>query len=308
MTANGWGSTGEAQALLAGMGPDNTSAKRSQPYDPAFLSEDERHRLRAALGDGFGYGHRSQNLESLALPAKVESGLLTHRAYYYKDRSTEYFGDLDEDEFWEESDGDSPPGLFEQCPIGFHLPTIRKYFQEQKDAYLDFVKGDDEFDRLDDLTAEQKANWEESIYRRVLYDTYSKAWYEFHINQYLYFLDEGVVMLGRHAAQDNKIGLSTMLIIDFSATLGRLIEQYYWKFFLEKAAMRGVKISESARSGGLVLASQRKREHAVWQNAARLVWQERPTSSKMTVAKIVKKRLKIGRSAKHISRVLKPPK
>jgi hypothetical protein len=290
------------------MALDKTSVKRPQTYDPAVLSEDERERLLAALGDGFGYSHRSQHLESLALPTEVEPGLLRHRAYYYKDSRNEYFGDADEDEFWEESDGDSPPGLFEQCPIGFHLPAIRKYFQEQKDAYLAFAKGEDDLDRLDDLTAERKASWEESIYRRVLHETYSKAWYEFHINEHLYFLDESINMLRRNAEQDNKLGLDLMLITNFSATLGRLIEQYYWKFLLEKAAMRGVKISESARSGGLLLASKRKREHAAWQSAARLVWQERPTSSKMTVAQIVKKRLKIGRSVKHISRVLQRPK
>jgi len=94
------------------------------------------------------------------------------------------------------------------------------------------------------------------------------------------------------------------MITKFLGTLGRLIEQYYWKFLLEKAAIRGVTISESARSGGLRLASIRKAEHATWQAAARLVWQERPTSSRITVASIVKKRLKIDRSAKHISRVL----
>jgi hypothetical protein len=290
------------------MASDPTSATRPQSYNPAVLSQDERERFLAALGDGFGYSHRSQHLESLALPAEVEPGLLKHRAWYYKDRRNEYFGDTDEDEFWEESDGDSPPGLFEQCPIGFHLPTIRKYFQEQKLAYVIFAKGQDDFDWLDELTAEQKANWEERIYSRALDEPYSKSWYEYHINEHLYFLDESMEMLGRHAEQGGKLGLSVMLISNFSGTLGRLIEQYYWKFLLEKAAMRGVKISESARSGGLLLASRRKHEHEAWQAAARSVWQERPTASKMAVAQIVKKRLKIGRSAKHISRVLKRPK
>jgi hypothetical protein len=115
-------------------------------------------------------------------------------------------------------------------------------------------------------------------------------------------------MLRRHAGQDNQLTFDLMMITNFSGKLGRLIEQYYWKFLVEKAAMRGVKISESARSGGILLASRRKREHEAWQAAARMVWQERPASSKMTVAQIVKKRLKLGRSVKHISRVLKRPK
>jgi hypothetical protein len=102
---------GSTTRLPARMASDHTSLeKQPQRYDPAVLSEDERERFLAALGDGFGYSHRSQHLESLALPAEVEPGLLKHRAWYYEDRRTEYFGDTDEDEFWEEFDGDSPPG------------------------------------------------------------------------------------------------------------------------------------------------------------------------------------------------------
>src|SRR5262245_12473381 len=294
------------------MGLDQTSAKPPDPYNPTVLSEEEKERFLAALGDGFGYSHRSQHLEELALPAEVEPGLLKHRAYYYKDRRTEYFGEVEEgeveeEEFWEESDGDSPPGLFEQCPIGFHLPAIRKYFQEQKDAYLAFAKAQNDYTWLDDLTPEAKSNWVGEIYHRALYETYSKAWYEFHINEHLYFLDESIDVLRRHAEQNVKLRLSCAFINDCSGQLSRLIEQYYWKFLLEKAAIRGIKISESAKSGGLVLASRRKYEHASWQAAARLVWQERPTSSKLTVASIVKKRLKVERSVKHISRVLRRP-
>jgi hypothetical protein len=283
---------------------DRTRPKRPSAYDPTVLSEQEKERFLAALGDGFGYSHRSQHLDEAALPAEVEPGLLRHRAYYYKNRRSEYLGDDEEGEFWEESDGDSPPGLFEECPINFQLPVIRKYFQQQKAAYLAYVKSLDDYTWLDELTPEEKSNWDEQIYHRVLYKTYSKAWYEYHINQYIYFLDESVEMLARRSEQGHKLGFSVMIIIHFSGRLGRLVEQYYWKFLLEKAAIRGVKISESAKAGGLLLASMRKHEHAAWQAAARLIWQERPTSSKMTVASIVKRRLKIDRSVKHISRVL----
>src|SRR6516164_5487452 len=114
-------------------------------------------------------------------------------------------------------------------------------------------------------------------------------------------------MLDRAVEQGRRVGLDLMLIQNFSGTLGRLVEQYYWKVLLEKAAIRGIRISQSAKSGGLRLASIRKHEHETWQAAARLVWQERPTSSKMTVASIVKRRLKIERSVKHICRVLIRP-
>jgi hypothetical protein len=57
-------------------------------------------------------------------------------------------------------------------------------------------------------------------------------------------------MLGRAIEQNQKIGVDVMLIQNSAATLGRLVEQYYWKFIHEKAAIRGVKISESAKTGG----------------------------------------------------------
>jgi hypothetical protein len=280
------------------------SAPQPVPYDPTVLSEEEKQRFLTALGDGFGYSPRSQHLDAAALPADVEPGLLTHRAYYSKYRQSEYLGDDEEEEFWEESDGDSPPGLFEQCPINFHLPAIRKYFQEQKAAYLLYAKSLDDYTWLDELKPEVKSNWDEQVYRRVFDETYSKAWYEYHVNEHIYFLDESIAMLAQDAKQSREPGLSVMLIMNFSGNLGRLVEQYYWKFLLERAAIRGIKISEAAKSGGLLLASMRKHEHAAWQAAAHLIWQKHPTSSKTTVASIVKKRLKIDRSVKHISRVL----
>ena len=263
------------------MTKDRTDAGPPNTYDPSFLSEEEKQRFVAALGDGFGRSHRRQYLDQSALPAEVELGLLTHRAYYPKDRPH------DEDDFWEISDGDSPPGLFEQCPINFHFPAIRNYFQEQKAAYLAYAKSLHDYKWLDELTPELKSSWDDRIYDRVLYEIYSKAWYEYHINEYVYFLDDSIAMLDRAVEQGRRVGLDLMLIQNFSGTLGRLVEQYYWKFLLEKAAIRGIRISQSAKSGGLRLASIRKHEHETWQAAARLVWQERPTSSKLTVARLV---------------------
>jgi hypothetical protein len=287
----------------AHMTKDQTRAQRPNTYDPSVLSGEEKQRFLAALGDGFGYLHRNQYLDEAALPGEVEAGLLTHRAYHSKDDPSKYW-DHDEDEFWDESDGDSPPGLFEQCPISFHLPAIRKYFQEQKATYLAYVKSRNDYSWLDNLKPEEKSNWDQRIYDRVLYETYSKAWYEYHVNQQIYFLDESIGMLGRAIEQNQKIGVDVMLIQNSAATLGRLVEQYYWKFLHEKAAIRGVKISESAKTGGRLRAAKHKHEHAAWRATASLVRQERPTSSNMTIASIVKLRLKINRSVKHISRVL----
>src|SRR5450759_4461616 len=93
-------------------------------------------------------------------------------------------------------------------------------------------------------------------------------------------------------------------VAKMSAKLGRLIEQYYWKFLLEKSAIRGEKISQSAKSGGHTRASKQKRIHDGWQLVARAAWQENPTRTKLMVATIVKRKLKLSLSAKHISRIL----
>jgi hypothetical protein len=58
-------------------------------YDPDVLSEEEKKRFIAALGDGFGYRHRprsDERFEEVALPAIVEAGLLKHRVYYDRSR------------------------------------------------------------------------------------------------------------------------------------------------------------------------------------------------------------------------------
>jgi hypothetical protein len=145
------------------MSPDRTRPKQHSQYDPSVLSDEEKERFIAALGDGFGYSHRNAHLDEVALPREVEPGLLAHRVYYYKNRNSEYFGDDEEGEFWEESDGDSPPGPFEQCPINFHHPAIRKYFQEQKAAYMTYAKSLDDYTWLDELTPEEKSDWDEEI-------------------------------------------------------------------------------------------------------------------------------------------------
>jgi hypothetical protein len=288
---------------------EDAQPEKPEKYDPSTLSNAEKNRFVAALGDGFGYSHRafrSQRLNEHALPAQVEAGLLRHRVYYDKSHQPEYYDGDEADKFWEESDGDSPPGLFEQCPVNFDLAAIRQYFDAQKIAYLGHAKSQSDYTWLDRLEPEERANWDNEIYHRALDKTYSKAWYECHINEQIDLI-EGFTAAGIDQPRSNARALVGLLVIQSSATLGRLIEQYYWKFLLEKAAMRGQKISEAAKSGGHLRAAIGKRDHAVWQSAARLVWQKDPKKSKMTVASIVKKRLNLDQSVKHISRTLSRP-
>src|SRR5437762_2646139 len=89
---------------------------RHSTYDPMALSEDEKKRFISALGDGFGYSHRSKNLDEEQLPPEVNPGLLGHRAYHDRSRRSELYDEDDQGEFWESGDH-LPPGLFEQCPL-----------------------------------------------------------------------------------------------------------------------------------------------------------------------------------------------
>jgi hypothetical protein len=221
----------------------------SPAYDPFILSEEEKARFLAALGDGFGYSRRSQQLDEEKLPPEIDLGLLDHRAYYNRRRRSEYVDDSDQGKFWEESDGDSPPGLFEQCPLNFHLPAIRAYFREQREAYMSYAESLRDHRWLSELHFETREDWEDHIYRGALYKTYSKAWYEYHINEHIYFGDEFLADLHRHAKWGINLGFIANLLMTFSAQLGRLIEQYYWKFLVEKSAIRGNKISDAAKSG-----------------------------------------------------------
>jgi hypothetical protein len=286
-------------------------AKKPKKYDVYALSEDEKTRFASALGDGFGYSpraHRNQRLDELALPDEVSPGLLKHRAYYAKTSQSDFLGEDQRDEFWAESDGDSPPGLFEQCPVNFHYPEIRAYFLEQKAAYIRFAKSTDDYEWMEKLSPDQKTEREDGyVYGLALRQTYSKAWYEYHINSYIFYIDDAATRILKSPREINMINMCVMLTMNFSATLGRLVEQYYWKFLLEKAAIRGEKIAEAARSGGDLRASKQKGVHAVWQSAASAVWREHPNSAKTTVASIVKKRLGLSHSAKHISRVITRP-
>jgi hypothetical protein len=281
----------------------------STKYDPAVLSEAEIARLLSALGDGFGYSHRphrEQRLDELGLPDEVEAGLLKHRAFFNKARQTEFASEDEKQEFWESpGDDDSPPALFEQCPVNFRLPEIRSYFLEQKAAYIRYAQANSKL--LHELNAEETIEYEHRLYDRAIDRTYSKAWYEYHINEHIFFIDQATAQFLKPAENRNLVSLRVMLMMNFSVILGRLIEQYYWKFLVEKAAIRGEKISRSAKSGGHRRASLLKHEHVPWQFAANQIWQLTPTRSKLAVALIVKRRLKLKQSAKHISRVLKRP-
>jgi len=97
----------------------------------------------------------------------------------------------------------------------------------------------------------------------------------------------------------------SLLSSSFSGTLGRLVEQYYWKFRYEKAAITGIGSRQGASIGGMAKAKAHAAEHSAWQRSAAAIWAEKPKLTKTAVAKVVKAKLRARQSAKHIARFLK---
>ncbi len=196
-------------------------------------------------------------------------------------------------EFWSS-------GLYRQCPVRFDLSAIRTYFEEQKTAYLAHAKS------LDDYTYLNEWELDKYVYSQALSKTYSKAWYEFHINEAIDFVTSKVSVIGNSEKGGERL-VYLRSIIEYSARAGRLVEQYYWKFIFEKKAIAGTKLSKGGKAGAALTAAKAKEEHARWQAEADRIWKADPSKTKAVVAKSVKRRLKIDQGIKQIVRVLKRP-
>jgi hypothetical protein len=93
----------------------------------------------------------------------------------------------------------------------------------------------------------------------------------------------------------------------FAGTLGRLVEQYYWRFRFEKAAVTGIGARAGASMGGKAKARLHEAEHSAWQNEAAEIWSRRPNLQKAAVAQLIKKQLSAPQTAKHIARFIRHP-
>jgi hypothetical protein len=283
-------------------------------YDPSALTADEKDRFLAALGDGyFEDAAAGAHLEGVDLPLNIEAGLLRHRAFYDRRTLTEFQIADKTEAFW--SDDIAPEvSLFRRCPINFKFDRIRIYFQEQKMAFYDYAffsvecenlmkKYNLSFDVDDEFISDDVLEiFLSELFELALTKPYSKPWYEFHIDQQLYWMDDCT-----NNSPDGRIDQVNFEGATIAAaTVGRLIEQYYWKFLVEKSAIRGAKSSDGAKSGGHAKASKKKPVHARWRYAARAIWQENPTSSITDVARKLKKTLKLTPTVKQICRVIRP--
>lgn len=275
---------GDIDTLLALLPP------KDSPYSFENLSQAETDALEAAFGDGFG-DVGAVGSEALPLPQEIRSGLLRHS--FFVRGSSEYDHEEYPDEFWKEFDGEGP-APFEGFPLGFVLRRLRLYFGNQLDRFCERqISERPEYASIDRWQLEELAR----------YRMYEKPWYEFHAVTFLNWIESAQ----RDAVEKKRANLTALLISSFSGELGRLVEQYYWRFRFEEAAITGVGARKGASAGGKAKAGLHKAEHSAWQKAASDIWARRPKLSKIAVAEAIKKQLGDARTAKHIARFINHP-
>jgi hypothetical protein len=181
------------------------------------------------------------------------------------------------------------------APLGFILRRLWLYFDNQFDRFANT------------LAREQPGNT--SLTRLELenlaqYRMFEKPWYEFHAVQLINWIQDA------HSDAVNKkeqINLWSLILLSFSGELGRLVEQYYWRFRFEKAAVTGVGARKAASLGGKVKSEVHKAQQSVWQRRASDILGRNPKLSKLAVANLIKKQLGEARTARHIARYITRP-
>jgi len=212
------------------------------PYDFQTLSEAKSQALIEALTDGFG-SLLVQNSEALPLPPEIKTGLLLHA--HHVTVGMEY-DPYEWNYAFSNSRGDEPaPSEF--FPLGFIRRRLQTYFQNQFERFCVRMARELEFE---DTTPEDTPFFERCALQRL----YQKPWYEVHALQFLDSI-ESALMLERPQ-------LDVVLISSFSGELGRLVEQYFWRFQFEQAAITGVGARKGASAGGKVRAAAHKNERA----------------------------------------------
>jgi hypothetical protein len=258
-------------------------------YDYHSLSRAETDALVEALGDGFGE-RWVQGHEPLPLPSNLNSGLLEHA--FYSDSGY---------------DADDWGFALRTFPLEFIQRRLRVYFQNQFYRFCKRIARENAVS-LDN----ERAVFEELAYQRV----YEKPWYEAHALKFLDFVhtstknlkeDQGrfLRLLGTSIKDPSKY--QVIFIASLTGQLGRLVEQYYWRFRFEGAAITGRGAQRGASAGGKAKAELHQAEHSMWQNAATKIWADRPGLSKIAVAKILRKQFGGARTAKHIARYITHP-
>jgi hypothetical protein len=250
---------------------------RDSPYSVDKLSQAETAALKEALLDGYGDVFALDS-KPVPLPANMTVGLLNH-SLFVKNTSEcdqrEY-----ERKFW--ADSEDHWGTLRMFPLHFVPKRLRLYFANQLDRFGEYL-----------VREHGSSASVPEIQSCAALAVYDKPWYEFYA---LRFFDSIETLL----KADSRVNTRC-------AQLGRLVEQYYWRFRYEDAATSGVGTRLGARAGGRARATLHRTEHSAWQSLASEIWSRRPDLSKIAVAETIKKQKSSVRTAKHIARFIKHP-
>jgi hypothetical protein len=259
-------------------------------YDYHRLSQAETAAFIEAMRDGFGaVGARDSTPHSL--PKNIKQGLLDHSIHFRKASSCV---DDDEDgwdyEFW--TSHTDVPAPAEEFPLGFELRALRIYFDHQVRRYCDRIIRENP--EAYTHGADSEDIW--MIQERGRMRLYEKPWYELHAIELFVGIGECAKYLS------DSPGLMSLTLARLCGQLGRLVEQYSWRFRYEDAALAGTAARKGASSGGRARAGRHGAEQAKWQNAALDIWARRPELSKIAVAELIKRQVRAAPTAKHIAR------
>jgi hypothetical protein len=281
---------------------------KDSPYSYCSLSKVETDALVEALADGFGDA-LIPGSKPFALPddLREKSGLLDH--FFYSQSELGYeLGEWD-DAFWDcGADDDDSPAPYEWFPLKFCHRRLRVYFQNQFERFcLQERRKQEQFWEqkiLEDptwppLKHSKDMRW--IFERRAGQMLYQKPWYEYQALQFMRHMEMSLVGLSKHPLQ---LGIH---ISGLSGQLGRLVEQYYWRFRFEGVAITGSGARKGASAGGRAKAALHRAQRRAWQRVASETWAHRPELSKTAVAKIVRNRLSPKPTAKHIARYITHP-
>jgi hypothetical protein len=254
------------------------------PYSVDILSAAETAALEEALHDGFGYRGVGSKEFPFPFSAEGEMGLRSY-SWFQADYSA----------YDPEEEREAPPsGGF---PLKFKIDRLGPYFDNQLNRFKAYLV------REEPDYGTSMHPWRAEILAREW--TFKKPWYEFHATRFLLWIDQ---------TRDRLSDSLSAWDLALCGQLGRLVEQYYWKFRFERAAISGVDARNGASRGGKVKSEGDRARQTEWQRRAIAVWQSHPNWSKLAVAGHIKKQLsrepttrRNVPTARHIARYINEP-
>jgi hypothetical protein len=261
------------------------------PYNCRILSEAEAEALTEALSDGFNiYLGEAISTDRIRLPTSfVNSKFLTHFLY-----SEESINDLTLEK------------SVNKFPLTLNEELLQIYFQNQFERFRHHFRSE-----IDPSSGGIKvaSKWQ-----------YQKPWYESHAlnclkeiqslkestNSEIVDTTDAAKRLSNRPYEIIAEELTSELIFA-AGQLGRLVEQYSWRFQHERAVETGEGARKGASAGGREKARLSEAEHSSWRDEASKIRAKKPYLTNLEVAEAVRIALGLDRTAKHIARYITRP-